>query len=267
MPPPYDFGSPYSLYPSPLVNRYATKQRSQTVTFTQEQENMARMTLRRIHTNATDVEIASGSALNVLLAAIGRYPARKMEGMLLPADVLRQVNVASKPGHSLGVLRAGGKIDWPLALEEMLTPRQRQEISLRADALVRGASSGRLDAAVGKDLHKEVHALRARLLQKVNDLPAYQYLDAKRFLNDLEGAVRAVQEGETTAQNGFDQFVGGQARTVQDLVGYMVARGLVFASATPRGESSYRALCNALADYDRALNAQGNAAQDMVSKE
>jgi hypothetical protein len=235
-----------------------------TPTYTQVKEKEQKWTLRRIQFQSMPAEISSGKALNLLLDDAAKFPARKSavpEDLRTPfsIDQLRHLNVKSEGSHGIGLLRDGGKINWPVALADILTEQQRRDITTRAERLVKDAAAGRVDNNNFKDLSTEISTARERLLKKVNDMPTEQYLRAKRFLNDLEGSLSAATDpGVVAAQANFDSFVSAKARTVQDVVDYMITHGLRFAPATQADESAYRALHSALANFSLALNAQFN---------
>jgi len=195
--------------------------------------------------------------LNWLLDDLRKYPNKKtaLEPMQLSEGVLTHLNVA-KNSYGLGILRDDGKLTWPAALLEMLTINQRKDLDARIQNLVREASNkGRFDTNVLKDVRDEMDKIREDLVKKVNDISTSRYLDAKRFLQEFHEASIALERGEAQNQAKFQRFVEG-GKSVQDLVDYMVANGMVFAPATANDEFAYRALHSVLASYDIALNAQ-----------
>lgn len=234
--------------------------RANTPSFTDEQANVSRNTLRRVQINANPAEIATGKALNLLLDDASRFGKKRpeLDEIRLTPDVLKQLNI-TKTGNGVGVLRNDGKINWPIALADVLTNDQRKAMSLQAQNVVRDAAKGNLDPNLFKDLRTEINNTRDQLLKRVNDVPGEQYMQAKRFLSDLESSLQAVQQGEMQVHSNFDSFVAGKSRTVQELVDFLTANGYRFAPGTQGDEASYRALYSALANYDVALNAQFNS--------
>ena len=107
-----------------------------------------------------------------------------------------------------------------------------------------------------KDLKTSLNTLRDRLVSKVNDIPTGQYADAKRFLNNFEDAIRAVERGDAVNYFAFQKFVRGGNRSVQDVVDFMIENGLSFAPSTDGDESAYQALQSAMAAYNVAMNEQ-----------
>jgi hypothetical protein len=232
--------------------------RLNTPTFADQQIALSKQTLRRIQNSSPSGEIASGHALNILLDDAAKFGGRKanLGASDLPPEVLKQLNLSSRRGHGIGVLRNDGKISWPLALIDLLPAEQRKNMSTQAQMLIRDAAKGKHDANVFKDLRSDLDKAREQLLKKVNDMPGAQYMEAKRFINDLEGSLRAVQDGEVMVQAQFDNWIGGKTQSVQDVVDYLVRNGLRFAPATAADDAAYRALYYALVNYDIALNSQ-----------
>ncbi len=228
--------------------------KANTPSFTEEQQKIAALTLKRLQTSNNPVEIYSAKSLNVILDDLRRAPGKKvaMDKIELSEDLLRRINVTGAT-FSLGILRDNGKFSWPSGLEEMLTPEQKKEIEVRAQTLVQNASKGRTDANMLKDLRVEIEKTRENLLKKVNDMPGAQYLEAKRFLSNFDDARVAIERGEAGNQLKFQEFVIG-GKTVQDVADYLVAKGLRIAPAVQGDEASYQALNSAMVALDVAMN-------------
>jgi hypothetical protein len=232
--------------------------RNNTPTFTEEQAKVTRNTLKRIQTNSNPAEVTSGRALNFLLDDIRAHRGKTFTMTPIPLDdyVLKHVNITTR-NYGLGLLRDGGKLSWPVALQELTTDPQRKDLQARAERIAQNAIKGERDANALKDLRTEVEQIRADLLKRTNDIPTDQYLEAKRFLNDLDDARMAIEAGEAPIQADFQRLaLDGKLATLNDLIGVMVERGWRFAPALRVDESAYRALHSALAAYDVALNSQ-----------
>jgi len=232
--------------------------KANTPTYTEEQARVAKLTLKRIQTNSLPGEVATGKALNYLLDDLRKYPNKKaaIEPMLLSEAVLSQLNV-TKGTFGVGILREGGKFTWPAALAELVPPAKRRDIDAKVQALVKEGSreKGKLDTNMLRDVRDEMDAIKADLVQKVNDVPTAQYLDAKRFLQEFYEGTVALERGEAPVQAKFQRFIEG-GKSIQDVVDYMITHGLRFASATAADEAAYRTFHANLASYDIALHAQ-----------
>jgi len=237
--------------------------RTNTPTYTEEQERIARNTLKRIQSASAPGEVVSGKSLNYLLDDVHKFRGKEVSlpPITLPDDVLKHVNVTTEL-HSLGILRDGGKLVWPAALQQMTSEAQRRQIEAEAQALVQGAHNGKRDANASKDLRIEVNRLLEQLLKKANDFDTGPYMEAKRFLTDLESSRMAIERGEAAAQLEFQKVVNeGKVRNINDLLNVMVQNGWKFSPALQTDEAAYRALHSALVAYDVALNSGVQTAQ------
>jgi len=234
-----------------------------TPTWSEEQVKVARQVHKRILSNSSPAEILNGAALNILLDDARRFPNKKvaMDPIPLSEDVLRRLNVTAGSGN-MGLLRENGKLAWPTALQEVLTPEQRASFETLAQNLMNGARNGKLDATALKDLGNELDRVSGNLVKKVNEIPTIQYLEGKRFLREFNDARTALERGEAKAFFAYQDFISG-GKNIQEIVDYLVSRGLKLAPATAADEGAYRAFHSALVAFDVALNTQaGNTTAD-----
>jgi hypothetical protein len=231
--------------------------KANTPTFTDEQAKIAKTILRRIQTNASPAEIESGKALNVLLDDLRKHIDKKSSVTPMPLDeeVLKHLNVTKSGVGNLGLLRNDGRFTWPRALRELAAPAEQKETEAQAQAVVSLAAGGKIDENLLSELRASLAKLRTNLGNKVNEVPTPQYVEAKRFLNNFEEAVLALQKGDAVDYFNFQKYVGGN-KTVQDVVNYMVDRGLRFAPEVSGDEAAYVAMHSGLAAYDIAVNTQ-----------
>jgi hypothetical protein len=232
--------------------------RANTPTYTDEQARVARITLKRIQNSSTPTEIAAGKALNIMLEDARKFPNRKaaLSPMALSEDILQQLNVTAGE-YGLGVLRNEGRINWPLALQELLPAEQRKLFEAQAQALYQGAAKGKVDPNVFRDFSNELDRTYDGLLRRANEIPGPQYLEAKRYLSDLKDARNAIEKGEVANQVAYQKQISG-GKSIADIVEFMIGKGLRFAPAAGTDEAAYRAFYAAFVNFDVALNAQGN---------
>jgi hypothetical protein len=228
--------------------------KNNTPTFTEEQTKLAKITLKRIQTMSSEPEIVNGKSLNLLLDDLRKHVGKKapIEPFALSEDLLGHVNV-TKSIASLGILRNGGEFVWPAVFQEYFPAEQLRLIENQAKTLVKNAEKGKLDVNVLKDMRNEIDKLREQLVKKVNEVPATQYLDGKRFLNAFDEARLSLDRGEALTQVSFQKWING-GKTLQQLVDYMVANGIRFTTATQGDEGAYRAVYSGMAQLDIALN-------------
>jgi hypothetical protein len=217
--------------------------------------------LIRIQTSSNPAEIIDGRSLNFLLGDVEKHFTKAtIADIPLEADVLKQLNIvpAGSGNASLGVFRDGGKLHWPAALVKMLPADVRADMEAKARVLAQNAVNGKTpDLNAAADFQGQISKARDQLLRKANDFDTGPYMDAKRFLNDLDNARSAVERGTAGAQLKYQGMVAkGDIKNVNDLVSAMVKNGWRFGPALLSDEAAYRALHSALAAYDISLNQQ-----------
>ena len=77
----------------------------------------------------------------------------------------------------------------------------------------------------------------------------YQYVTAKRFLNELDDSIKALQEPEAT--DILSGKCAAQGKTIAELVAYLKSKGYIFGPAlADDGKAAYRAIYIDLRNYD-----------------
>jgi hypothetical protein len=239
--------------------------KANTPTYTEIQAKIAKDTLKRIQNTNNVAEIWSGRAPKILLDDLRNKVQTKkvsVDAIPLSEDVLQHLNITTKAGSSsnLGLLRNQGRFSWPTALSDLLTREEREKIETYASQAVNKASNGADPGTLVPDLQSALEKARDLLLQKVNEIPTTQYIQAKRFLNDFDAAALALSQKENANKYfQFQKWVSG-GKTIQEVVDYMTKEGLEFAPAVQGDESAYQALNSALQAYNIAFNNQVAAA-------
>lgn len=196
-------------------------------------------------------EVYSAKALNTLLTEIQELQSRGVDGpkIELSEKMMRQINLSRGEGGGPGLLKHQGRLNWPIALKEDNFKTERQQVdSLFAKALEQ-AKKGKLEAAVAEELAQARETMQDQLSKQISDLTVAQYVDAKRFLNDLKSVEKLL--GEPGVAELFalaDQFAS-HGKTVTELVKSMTEKKLRFAPATVGDEAAYVALHKALVAY------------------
>jgi len=222
-------------------------EKANTPTFTEEQEKIQAMQLKRLMNQPTEAEVTSGKALNAMLPYVKSLTAQGILGppvMLNPVQ-LKGINVsAGESGNSIGVLQ-GGTVDWPPVLQG---PRQMKLDSQLTLALAQTAA-GKPDFKTLSQITRGVQDLRDDLFKRwgKEEIDGGLYLTGKRFLDNVETAVKTLQQ--PGAKKYIDGSLQPRGSNVQELVDYMMANGLRFAPANPGNEASYFALHSAMVSY------------------
>jgi hypothetical protein len=211
--------------------------------------------------SATPDEILSGRALNDILADLARLPVQSQASDPAPVPLndegLNHINVSRGAGN-MAVLKRAGPIAWPAAL----TGSEFQERRERFAALARRAvaqlqADGHVDPVTVREVSGIADSLRAQLRGNSPGLSFEAHVEAKKFLNNLDAAVVALQQPD--AESYFAGRYSLKARTVPELVHFLAENGLQFAPAMAGDEPAYMALYQALAAYRRAMRAASSA--------
>jgi hypothetical protein len=233
-------------------------ERANTPTFTQEQLKIQAQQLQRVLNKPLPAEVTSGKAQNIILPYLQSLTNRGIVGPPVSLDQAQvaQFNVTSgaAPGASLGLLKQGEHMEWPLVLQG---PTQEKLAGLLPQATA-AAATGKLNFALYKQVSGGVEQLRDELKKKfaAEEIDGTSYLNGKRFLESLEGAVTQLQK--PGAARFLDGTYGARGRTVEELVQNMTKQGLKFAPASPGSEPAYFALHSAMVAYTAgAENAPG----------
>jgi len=212
-------------------------------------------------------EVLSGQALNDLYNHV--YPLQqkaKADGLALPKievdeDMLRQVNLTGAGSlGSIGLLKDRGKLTWPLVLQSPDYEKSRTRLSaLATDAVNQVRLNNPVGAATIRDMTGDVRRMNETLLRNVGELSPSEYVEAKRYLNSLESAIKALQD--PNVGNQLNQNWAARAHTISALVDFMGDKGLKFAPATAGDEPAYRHLYQRLVAYDAAMSPKNTSAK------
>jgi hypothetical protein len=230
-------------------------ERANTPSLEDIREQDLRMARRRALNDPPFTEILAATSLNTLLDHLKTAQGTGGRGtnVALDEDTLRRVNVTSGAGGNIGLLKNDGFLQWPIPLRAEEFNAERDAITKALPKLVEAASTnGRVDAGTLVETQKNLDKLNERLSDKVGDLGTAQFIESKRYVNFLNQALQALSN-ENIA-NYFNQKFSAKGKTVAELVKHMSEKGLRFAPATPGDEAAYRALHQALANYDISLS-------------
>jgi hypothetical protein len=233
----------------------------------QEEAEYERMRPRAINIiqreQATDLAIArgdaslgnitSGRALNDLLRSINR-PGKKLNtGPQIPLDeeTLKNVNL-SDPGFKgqVGMLKTTGKLKWPAVLQDTSFDEPRDRFTSKFKFAVQQLKEGEpLEPATVRDLRSFLKVLNKQVADGSEELSPSQYIEARRYLNQLDQAVRALDD--PNVRKAFNEDWKAKGSTVAELVKNM--KGLQFGPATPGEERAYTELYRALRSFEAGL--------------
>jgi hypothetical protein len=233
-----------------------------TLTPQEEREMLRKIRLVKSQTGAASTTIWSGSDLNTLLDDLKAHPDRAGRDELLSEQVLAHINIVpSRSNANAGLLKNGRR--WPELLQSSVFQADRERIEVLILELVRQAKAGTIRTADVEELEQSVNDIRDRLAGVIRDVPAPQYIRAKRFLVDLQNGIKVLREPD--AANYFNPLYTPKAKNVGDLVRYMARRDLRFAPAAAGDEAAYLVFYQALASYDVNSNMQAPSGMSLVA--
>jgi hypothetical protein len=208
-------------------------------------------------------EIYSGKTLNELLTDLTGLLGRGARGRAPPLDPLTLPHINLRPANAkdanFALLKGRGRLTWPATLRNLGPAAETRTLRDRLEARIAAGLGQAGKGEVARELVKGLRADTARMLvllkQDVINLSFREYMDARRYLLDLDAATTALSLPDAA------KFVKGefdlnckQVRTVKDLVEFMTTKGLVFAPAVAGDESAYLALHRAMTEYAQAIS-------------
>jgi len=207
--------------------------------------------LDRARRHASDNDIFSARALNTLLDHFRQMHAKKQEGadVDIPADLLKNINVASASGGNIALIKQKGRLVWTDALNRDAFEKARKEFEEKtAEAIENIKANGRPDGTTMAALQKALNTLHVDLEKQIGVLTSDDYMESKRFLNQLNDAVQALKDPNVS--NYFNNIYVARGKKVKELVDWMLSKGLRFAPAVPGDYEAYRTLHQLLVAYD-----------------
>jgi hypothetical protein len=209
--------------------------------------------LNRARRDPPATEVFSGRALNELLRGI-RNASQLNRGPNVPLDedTLKHINLAVAASRgNVGMLKNDGKLNWPLPLQDSQFDELRKKLSSKLMVAVAELKNKDLQASTVRDVNAYYRALLDKLNNSADELSPSQYIEAKRFLNNLGDAVRALSDPRVA--NYFDNTWTAKGKNVAELVQHLTREGLQFAPAAPGDEAAYTALFHAMRAFDAGL--------------
>ncbi|HZZ82479.1 MAG TPA: hypothetical protein VFE62_28530 [Gemmataceae bacterium] len=230
-------------------------EKANTPTYTEELTADQAQILTRVMNFPVKSEINDGKSLNIMLPYLQSLSTAGTQGPPVPISqsIVNQLNISGSGTSSVGMLRDGGQVEWPIAL---MGDHQKKLDKLLPQAYS-AAATGKLTPKIMKEVRTELKAMRQTMrdqLQK-DEIETSSYLQGIEFYNSLESSVNALEKPDARKQ--LAGAYSPRARNVQELVDFMSDNGVKFAPATPGNENAYKVVHDAFVRYARA--AQGSA--------
>jgi len=132
---------------------------------------------------------------------------------------------------------------------EMATKRLTRNLRQAVDTLKDGDA---VQPNLLRDIRGDYKAITTKLGDSADDLSPAQYIEARRFLNQLDASIKALSDPKVG--NYFNGKWTAKGKTVAELVDNMTKEGQTFAPAANGDEPAYRALYQALRNFETGLN-------------
>jgi hypothetical protein len=225
-------------------------ERDRTPTVEDNRERARIEQIRRTRNDPPTNEIVSGIALNTLLTATLQAEVQRGPGPTIPLDpdVVQHLNVTSgaTPG-SIGLLKDGGKLKWPLPLTRAPYEADRARVNELAPLAYKQAASGEVQPDVLQGMIDSANNLNNLISQNVADLTPKEYSQGKTFVRELKETIAALQDPGVA--NYITRKWAPRGNTVGELVNEMNRQGLKFAPAVGGDEPAYVAVYRGMVAY------------------
>ena len=231
-------------------------EKANTPSYTDELAKTNATILRRLMDNPTNSEISSGKTLNAMLPYVQYLSTTGVQGPPVPLaqSIINELNITGSGTTSVGMLRSGGAVDWPIGLQG---PQQKKLDKLLPQA-VDATATGKLNPKLMKEVRTEMTSMRTTLGKQLaeDQIDGSSYVQALEFYNNLHTSVNALEKPDARKQ--LTGARSPRAHNVQELVDFMTDNGVKFAAASPGNEPAYRVAHDAFVRYARiAQNSSG----------
>jgi len=198
----------------------------------------------------TEAEVASGEALNHILAAIVTAEAKGAKGVsaYLPPQVLDDVRFAGTAGEALNMLLQSRRLPFPGSFDDPALRGSRDAVQRDFAAAAALVLAGKApEAAKLAALEASLAKMEAAAPAVLRDLSFQEAIAARRFLNQLANTVRTLKAGGVTGL--VNPAWATEGTNVGNLVKHMAKYKIQFGPAPEGNEPSYLALHRGLATY------------------
>jgi Peptidase C1-like family len=224
-------------------------EKANTPTYTETLTKEKAQILTRMMNFPLRSEIADGKSLNAMLPFLQSLSSGGTQGppVPIPQSMVNQLNISGSGQSSVGMLRDGGQVDWPVAL----VGKNQMALDKLLPQAYSAAADGKLTPKLMRDVRTEMKTMRETMrtqLQK-EEIETSSYMQCIEFYNSLESSVNALEKPDARKQLGG--AYSPRARNVQELVDFMTDNGVKFAPAAPGNENAYQVVHDAFVRYAR----------------
>ena len=194
-------------------------ERANTPTPQDERERFDRIALNYYLKNPAPPEIYSGSALNAILDQVQQLQAKGQRGpnTALEEDSLKQINVSPTSGSNMALLKNDGRLSWTPVLNGPDYEPERKNLERNVPlAMSEAEKHGQADRGRVKDMVADLDKMSDRLSKAIGEILPSPYIEARRYLNLLGDALKALQTPD--AANLLNGKYSARGKTVGELV-------------------------------------------------
>jgi hypothetical protein len=205
--------------------------------------------VQRLMKTPTRTEVYDGKTLNAMLPYCQYLSSHGTQGppVLLSQTIVNQLNISGVASSTVGMLKAGGQVEWPLAL--------RGPESKKLDELLPKAYNATIDGSLDNKLMKQVRTEMKKMRDTLGnqfrseEIDGTSFVRGLEFYNSLSSSVDALERPDAKKQ--LSGSMSPRARNVQELLDYMGENGFKFGPAMPGQESAYQVTHDAFVRYAR----------------
>jgi len=170
----------------------------------------------------------------------------------LDPDLVRNIKLtAGATAGNVGLLRAGGTLQWPFVLKGEVFADDRKKMDALAAQVGREAASGAVNDTTLTSMIQVVDSLRATVDGQVQEMSPNTWMGASRYVNELRSTTKALQDPNVAKQ--FNGEWSARGKDVAEVVYNMTQQGVKFAPVAPGNEFYYTAFYQSLLSYDQGL--------------
>jgi hypothetical protein len=148
---------------------------------------------------------------------------------------------------SVGLLRDGGKVTWPIVLQRPAFAAERKQLD---ELLVAAYEQARYGAVKGETIDAMLAAARKiddTIDSQINELTPRDFSQANTFLRELNSTIRMLQDPNVS--NFVTRKWAAKGDTVGEVVQNLTINGLRFAPANQGDQPAYNAMYQGLVAY------------------
>jgi len=208
-------------------------------------------------------EIWSGKALNDLLASVLKEGSGRLKdgpNVPLEDETLKHLNLSPPAGGgNAGLLRKLLDKDYHFNWPEVLSESKYEKLTKDLETQLRSAANDVYQSGEGiatdkkNNIRATFDAITKQFNESADELAPSQYIESKRFLNQVKAAIRALSDTSVKNYLNKNNTWNAKGKNVAELVDHMSKTGLMFTGAADGDYAAYNAAYIALRQFEAGL--------------